>query len=333
MRRKAWLGVTMLATAMLVLTGVALAQDGARRGWLGIYSQELTDELRDGLDFDGEGVLITRVIDDSPADRGGLRKGDVVLSIAGRSVDSPDELASAVRAHDTGDEVTVRVFRDGERRSLTVRLGSRPGDRGRVEIETPKTPRAPRAPEPPEPPSPPDLDVFRFEHDDHDKDGDKVERRVFRFSNRGRLGVRIEDLNEDHGGAYDRTGGRGALVVEVVEDSPAEKAGIKPGDVITRVGNDRIDDSADLIQTLSGQSGRTTVEVSRRGSSRTFEVELETAPGFRRGPQTFEWRGPNATRRVAPRSGDNEAELRDQVRALREELRRLEEELEELKRR
>lgn len=330
MRRKAWLGVTMLATAMLVLTGVALAQDGARRGWLGIYSQELTDELRDGLDFDGEGVLITRVIDDSPADRGGLRKGDVVLSIAGRSVDSPDELASAVRAHDSGDEVTVRVFRDGERRSLTVRLGARPGERERIEIETPRAPRAPKAPEPPQPPSPPDLDVFRH---DHDHDDDKVERKVFRSSNRGRLGVRIEDLNEDLGGYFDRTDGRGALVVEVIEDSPAEKVGIKPGDVIIRVGDDRIEDSADLIQTLTGQSGRTTVEVSRRGASRTFEVELETTPGFR-GPQAFEWRGnPTWTRRATPRSGDNEAELREQVRALREELRRLEEELEELKRR
>ena len=73
-----------------------------------------------------EGVAITEVRSGGPAEDAGLEVGDVVVSVAGTTVDEPAELQAAVDGRSPGDEIELAVLRDGERRSLTVRLGTRP---------------------------------------------------------------------------------------------------------------------------------------------------------------------------------------------------------------
>ena len=126
MRKHAPLGWAGLALSLAMICGssAALAADG----WLGIISQSLTPELQDGLDYRGEGVLVNRVVEDSPANRAGIEKGDVIVSVEGRSVNSPDDLAQRIRSEGSGTEVSIRIYRDGERRTLTARLSSRPGE-------------------------------------------------------------------------------------------------------------------------------------------------------------------------------------------------------------
>src|SRR5262245_32903703 len=85
-----------LATAG-VLVGRAAAQSTGTP-WLGVTTQEITGDLRDGLSYSGRGVLVNRVVADSPAERAGIRKGDVIVSFNSRSVDSPDELVDLVRS-------------------------------------------------------------------------------------------------------------------------------------------------------------------------------------------------------------------------------------------
>jgi serine protease Do len=152
---------------------------------------------------------------------------------------------------------------------------------------------------------------------------------------RGRLGVRTENLSSDLAPYFDAPPGGGALVMEVLKDTPAERAGIKAGDVIVRVGDEKISDADDLIRTMrSAPAGRLSVTVMRHGSRRTFEPEIEAAPtweGMRRGPTSF---GPgngrviirdkNGTRVYRDQNGGSRDEemqqLRDEVRRLRQEL-------------
>src|SRR3954464_11390226 len=93
----------------LGIAGVAIAQSG--NGWLGVSTQSVTEELRDALDLRGDGVLVNRVVSGSPADRAGLRKGDVITAVNGHSVESPEELADVIRRQSPGSSASVRVAR------------------------------------------------------------------------------------------------------------------------------------------------------------------------------------------------------------------------------
>jgi putative serine protease PepD len=72
------------------------------------------------------GAAIQAVLPGGPAEREGLRAGDVIVGIDGRDVDEPEDVSDAVSAHRPGDEIEVEVMRDGERRTITVELDKRP---------------------------------------------------------------------------------------------------------------------------------------------------------------------------------------------------------------
>ena len=99
MRTQASLGLAGLGLSLIVLLSAVPAaradRDSDSHGWLGIYTQALTSELREGLDYRGDGVLVNRVVPGSPADKAGIEKGDVIVSVNMRSVDSPDKLADS----------------------------------------------------------------------------------------------------------------------------------------------------------------------------------------------------------------------------------------------
>src|SRR5262245_27750054 len=227
-------GAALLALGMV---GSAAAQSSGTP-WLGGTTQEITDELREGLDYQGRGVIVNRVNADSPAERAGIRKGDVIVSFNSRTVDSPSELTDVVRGARVGQVVTVMVMRSGTRRSLSARLGEWPDDMEdqrdqEEEFDTPAPPTPPASPRTPRAPAAPrargnwfDFNGDRFEFPDN---GDWT---MLRGMGRGRLGVQIQDLNSGLGEALDVPGGRGVLVVKVIEDTPAERAGMKAGDVI-----------------------------------------------------------------------------------------------------
>jgi putative serine protease PepD len=82
-----------------------------------------------GLDdepAEGGGVALTEVAEGGPAADAGIRAGDVILAIGGEDVETPDDVRDAVDSRDPGDDVEVRVRRDGDSRTVTVTLGERP---------------------------------------------------------------------------------------------------------------------------------------------------------------------------------------------------------------
>ncbi len=113
-------------TAVAVLR--ALLKDGVvRRGWIGVEPRDLTPELADSLNLAARsGVLITGVLQDGPAARGGLRPGDVVTQLAGQPVRNTSELLAAVAAQPPGSEATVAVQRNNQPLTLTLAVAQRP---------------------------------------------------------------------------------------------------------------------------------------------------------------------------------------------------------------
>lgn len=333
-KMRAVLGV-LVASAALCLAFVPglRAADTDGTPWLGVYTQRLTDDLRAGLSYNGNGVLVSRVVRDSPADRAGVRKGDVITRVDGREVVSSDALADMIQARKVGDRISVRVVRDRSSQELKATLTARDDEEDR--------PRRFRV-------YTDDGDDFDFDFDrDISIDVPKIKEMV-RVAGRGRLGVRIESLNEQLGEYFQVRGGKGALVLEVIEDSPAEKAGIRAGDVITKLGSNDIDDAGDLTRAVGLEGGKVRVTLVRHGDTRTVEAELEDAPRVMKWSLDPDHRvmlreHARELREHARGLRDDAHELRDDARIrrrvvledrdeLREALRELREELREMKR-
>lgn len=100
----------------------------SRRPRLGASIQSLGEQLADYFGVEG-GALVTEVSADSPAEAAGLRAGDVIVELAGETVEGPGDLLELLAEQEAG-EVEMRIYRDGSARTLTVEI-EEPGDEAR----------------------------------------------------------------------------------------------------------------------------------------------------------------------------------------------------------
>jgi serine protease Do len=101
------------------------------RGYLGVMLQDVTQGMARVFGMEGNrGALISEVMDDTPADRAGIRSGDVIVSFNGKRVDDTNDLKSMVAGVTPGRKAEVELIRDGEKKTVEVEIGEMP-DRGR----------------------------------------------------------------------------------------------------------------------------------------------------------------------------------------------------------
>ena len=94
------------------------------RGWLGVTIQTVTKELAEQFSIqEGKGALVSDVVEDSPAEKAGIRRGDIIVKYNGREVDDSLGLRNMVAATLPGKEVKVAVIREGKEKTLSVPIG------------------------------------------------------------------------------------------------------------------------------------------------------------------------------------------------------------------
>jgi serine protease Do len=104
------------------------------RGYLGVYLQDISDDLKDALDLPSlEGVLISEVAPNTPADRAGVQSGDVVLEYDGQKVKDRQSFKLQVAATPVGETVSMKVIRDGKEKKLRVTIEEYPAEQSRGE--------------------------------------------------------------------------------------------------------------------------------------------------------------------------------------------------------
>ncbi len=90
-----------------------------RRSWLGVYIQEVTPEIAEQFDLtEAKGVLVGDVIEDSPAEEAGIKRGDVIVKVNDKEVNSPEELQDKIRSIEIGEKANVEFVRDGKKNLL-----------------------------------------------------------------------------------------------------------------------------------------------------------------------------------------------------------------------
>lgn len=101
-----------------------------RRGYLGVLLQTLTDDLKDAMELDTDlnAVLVGSVYDDTPADEAGIEQGDLIVSLNGEEIEDQRTLTQQIGSYAPGERIRLGVIRDGEERTIQIRLGERPSD-------------------------------------------------------------------------------------------------------------------------------------------------------------------------------------------------------------
>ncbi len=97
------------------------------RGWLGVVIQDIDEELARSFGLkDTQGALVSEVAQGSPADKAGIRQGDVIRKVNGQKVETVDELRNKIALTPPGTRVTIEVLRDGKPKRLEVVIGEQP---------------------------------------------------------------------------------------------------------------------------------------------------------------------------------------------------------------
>jgi serine protease Do len=221
------------------------------------HGAEIGASIRDveGSDKARAGVVVEDVRPDSPAEKAGLKRSDVIVEFDGETVRSARQFTRLVRETPSGRSVKATIVRDGARKDVQITPAE-----GRDSIVI-------------------DGDRIR------ERLGDLYERMPqfnfdfdlpFPFEARGRLGVSVQELTPQlaaYFGAKD-----GVLVTAITEDGPAARAGLKAGDVITKVNDTPVRSREDLVHALRDikDDGQAAIGIVRDKRETNVTVKLES---------------------------------------------------------
>lgn len=239
---------------------IVIGDDGS--SWLGVETHEVTADKAKDLKLSAErGVVLGKIVPDSPAAKAGLKENDVVTEINGQRVEGAAQFRRMIHEIPAGRSIQLSVWRDGRTQTFSATLGKSQERRHAMKMLAP-TPGtfAFRMPEIPEIPP--------MEWNGNMLFG----------GGQPRLGIDAEDLSGQLGTFFGAPDGEGILVRDVNSGSPAEKAGVKAGDVITSLNGERIRTVGELREKLSAKhddKDRTVkLGVLRSKSEMSLTVEL-----------------------------------------------------------
>lgn len=224
--------------------------------YLGVQVEDISKENmgRYGM-REVRGVGVTEVVKDSPAEKAGLRKDDVILRFDGESVSSTRKLTRLVSESSPDQNVRLTISRGGSEQELSVTLATRKAMdnifggmirdeiRNKMKIEFPKI-----------------------------ANGDG--KFIFAMGSNRRIGVSTQPLTKQLAEYFGVS--EGLLITSVNENSPAAKAGLKAGDVITAVDGEKVDSPGDVSRIINKkEDGSVSLTIVRDRSARTITVTPE----------------------------------------------------------
>jgi len=209
------------------------------RGWLGITMQELDENTAKGVGLrEPKGVLVAQVIPGDPADKGGMKTGDVIVKAAGQGVNNPGELLQRIAGMRPGDKVQLTVWRLNHNVDLTITLGERKANFMAEQEQRGVKPNAPA------------MELG--------------------------LGMRPVEGGEE-AQALGLAKPQGLLIMEIKAGSVASQVDIQPGDVIIEANNRPVNTIEQLRSVITGskQSGMLMLLLKRQGRNVFRAITLD----------------------------------------------------------
>ena len=253
--------------------------------YLGVQLQEINKENFSKFSLrEVRGVAVEKVTENSPAAQAGLKDGDVIVRFEGEEVTSVRKLQRLIGEVAPDHQAKVTVMRQGREQDFTVTVGKRSGaffKEGTFNMSVPairlgEMPVIPNMPEfsirtmpsMPKAPNAPNMGVLKgFPN------GDNM---VWSYAFGRRIGISTSSLSKQLGDYFGVADGKGILITNVNENSPAAKGGLKAGDVIVEADGKTVDNTTELMKAINAkEKGSVTLTVIRNKNRQTITVEPE----------------------------------------------------------
>jgi len=221
-------------------------------GWLGVRIEDMTPRLARRMNVTTEtGALVNEVIKDSPAEKAGIKEDDIIVGFRTRTIDDADELRSAVAKAEAGQSVQVTLMRRNEKKTLAVDIAKPPRSKASWRAAVPL--------------HSPEIKLFTNRW----------------FSGQKMHGMTLMELTKQLAAYFEVPGNRGVLVEEIEEKSAAEKAGLRAGDVVLKVGKESVSDLEDFRDAFeeAKEGDRIEVTILRKGKQSSVTLEVEETLG------------------------------------------------------
>lgn len=197
-------------------------------GWLGVTVQELSYEMAEYFNIeDRKGVIVIEAMEGGPADKGGIKTGDIIRTFNGKQIDYVQSLLKFVGEAKVNEKAKVGVIRDGKEMVLVVAIGKRPSEeaiaRGElVEEDAPEVPEAQK---------------WR--------------------------GLTVVDVTDENAHRYGVKKQPGVLILAVDSDSPAYEAGLRRGLIIKEIDKKIIRNMEDYNNAVQETEGKTLIRTNK----------------------------------------------------------------------
>ena len=211
------------------------------RGWLGVQIQDINEALRSSLGLENrKGVLINDVFKNQPGDKAGIKRGDVILSIDGKIVGSPNELRNIVAICTPGKKIPTVILRDGKELTLTIVLMERN-----------------------------EKDIAKLSETSSGSDTNEIS-----SEESARLGFQASALTDALRKHYSIDASMsGIVVISVDESSQAAAAGFREGDVILEINKVPVASAEDYKKAIKNiKNGDTVMFLIRRGQMTMYSA-------------------------------------------------------------
>jgi serine protease Do len=261
--------------------------------YLGIETEEVTKDNFGKFGLSAvRGVAVEKVVENSPAAQAGLQAGDVIIRFDGEEVESVRKLTRLIAEVAPDHQAKITILRGGSEQEITATLAKREVPaifNGNFKMPMPSIETLPKLENMPDVqvmPKLPDMQKMpRVELLPPNAKGDTFiwkgdgEGGFFFGSNR-QIGVSVSSLTKQLGEYFGAADGRGLLVTSVIENSPAAKAGLKAGDIITEIDGKEVKNNVDLIRTINEKKeGDITLTIIRDRNRQTIQVTPEKLKG------------------------------------------------------
>lgn len=245
-----------LLTAFMLILATLVPAQAQQPGWIGV-------SVEDGKD---QGAVVQNVETGSPAEKAGLKTGDILVEYNKTPVLGAVQLGRLVRETPVGRTVEVKFRRENREQTLQVTTsGLADATRDRIWRMFPNTQTFT-----------PDLDLYRDR-----LNGLRLEVPRFRMTTSyTRAGIRVDEMTTQLREFFGVDGGAGVLVSSVEAESVAEKAGLKAGDVITAVDNRTVRTPVEFDREMRAGSTKLSLRIVRE--KRSQDIAIDRGPESRR---------------------------------------------------
>lgn len=192
-----------------------------------------------GSEKNEKGAKVTSVEKESAAEKAGLKKEDIITKIGEDKISNSEDLYKAIGKYKPEDKVTVHYLRDGKESTLTASLGKNN--------------------------STPQFRTYNFNGNDFKFDMPESPRMNFNYNRKPRLGLQIQDLEDS----------KGVKVLDVDDESPAAKAGLKEGDVITEIDGKAVTSVEELRTKTNALKEGDSLKINYRRDGKVASTEIK----------------------------------------------------------